>query len=392
MAPEAPDGTNDDEARTTREHPALDSDARRLLFDLVSTPSVSGDEREAAELLVAFFEGNGREAYTDAVGNVRAPGDDGVLLTSHVDTVPGEVPVRITDDPDDDAAPDGGPVLWGRGSVDATGPLAAMAAAAVETGVSFAGVVGEETDSRGARHLVDDRAEPDAVVNGEPSGWEGITLGYRGFQAGEFSVSTPAAHTSRPEPNALELATEWWNRVADAFARDDDAAVFDSVTAKPVEMDGGLSDDGTAFEATVSAQFRLPPGTTAAAVRETAEDAAAASVSVGTDAGAGEAGAAAGEFEFAWGESIPPVLDSPRGPVATALRGAIRRGGGSPRLLRKTGTADVNLFAEAWDCPMATYGPGDSSLDHAPDERLPLAEFDRATDALCATCERLTDD
>jgi hypothetical protein len=30
-------------------------------------------------------------------------------------------------------------VLWGRGAVDAKGPRCAMAAAAVETGVSFAG-------------------------------------------------------------------------------------------------------------------------------------------------------------------------------------------------------------------------------------------------------------
>jgi len=34
----------------------------------------------------------------------------------------------------------------------------------------------------------------------------------------------------------------------------------------------------------------------------------------------------------------------------------------------------MNLYAGAWDCPMATYGPGDSDLDHAPDERLSLDE------------------
>jgi len=44
-----------------------------------------------------------------------------------------------------------------------------MAAAAVRTGVSFVGVVGEEIDSKGSRYLIDDRDEsPDAVVNGEP--------------------------------------------------------------------------------------------------------------------------------------------------------------------------------------------------------------------------------
>jgi LysW-gamma-L-lysine carboxypeptidase len=150
-----------------------DTEARDLLVDLVETPSPTGEEGACAHELVEFFEERGREAWLDDAGNVRAPADDAVLLTSHVDTVPGDIPVRIETD-------DGGEVLWGRGSVDAKGPLAAMAVAAVRQGVSFAGVVGEEVDSRGARHLVDDRAAPDAVVNGEPSGVDGVTLGYRG--------------------------------------------------------------------------------------------------------------------------------------------------------------------------------------------------------------------
>jgi LysW-gamma-L-lysine carboxypeptidase len=75
-------------------------------------------------------------------------------------------------------------------------------------------------------------------------------------------------------------------------------------------------------------------------------------------------------------------MQSPRTELARAFRVAIRDVGGDPRLLRKTGTADMNLFASAWSCPMVTYGPGDSDLDHAPDEHLPLAEFDRATAVL----------
>lgn len=50
---------------------------------------------------------------------------------------------------------------------------------------------------------------------------------------------------------------------------------------------------------------------------------------------------------------------------------------GGPRFLRKTETSDMNVFAGRWDCPMVTYGPGDSDLDHAPNEHLPLCEFDR---------------
>jgi len=330
---------------------------RELLEALVSTPSVSGAESEAAAVLVDYFEAHGREAYTDDAGNVRAPGDDSVLLTSHVDTVPGHIDVRVEDGE-----------LWGRGSVDATGPLAAMAAASVETGASFAGVVEEETTSAGARHLVDDRVEPDAVINGEPSGWDALTLGYRGLVAGTYEVATESGHSSRPEPNAVQIATAWTERVRAAFP--DEETVFESVTVKPVSFHGGLADDGSAVEASVEMQFRLPPGTTAAGVRETVADC--------TDEGA-----------VTWTESIPPVMSSPRTPVAGALRAGIREAGGDPTHLRKTGTSDANIYAGAWDCPVATYGPGDSNLDHAPDERIDLAAFDRGVDALTTAADRL---
>ena len=368
-------------------------EARELLADLVATPSPSGEEAAAAERLAAFFESHDREVWIDDVGNVRAPADDSVLLTSHVDTVPGDVPTCITDaeatltdaetvvtdatgdDPtlptDGTALVDDDAVLWGRGSVDATGPLAAMAVAAVETGASFVGVVGEETNSRGAHHLVADRDAPEVVVNGEPSGWDALTLGYRGFVSATYEVATEAAHSSLPDLNAVEHATAWVEDVKDAFEsplgpganEHEDASVFESVTVKPVMVDAGTEPGGNAVTATVDCQFRIPPGVTAADVEATVD-----------------AVTRRGVVEF--GDAIPPHAASPRTELGRAFRTAIRRAGGSPSLLRKTGTADANLYDAAWDCPVATYGPGDSTLDHSPDEHLALADFDRAVAVL----------
>ena len=335
------------------------TEAQTLLADLVSIPSPSGEEAAAAERLKAFFEAHGREVWIDEVGNVRAPADDAVLLTSHIDTVPGDVPVEIENN-----------VLWGRGSVDATGPLAAMAAAAIETGVSFAGVVQEETSSTGAWHLVENREEPDAVINGEPSGWDGITLGYRGFLSGTYVSTSELGHSSRPEDNAIQSAVNWWSRVAEFFDTDESDGVFDTVTTKPVSFDGGPTDDGLAVEATVDVQFRVPPKYTIDDIREVAE----------------------GELTRGgvhWEKPIPPVMTSPRTEVGRAFRVAIREVGGKPRLLRKTGTSDMNIYAGTWDCPMATYGPGDSDLDHAPNEHLDLAEYDSSIEVLVDVCERL---
>jgi LysW-gamma-L-lysine carboxypeptidase len=301
--------------------------------------------------------------------------------------VPGDIPVRIEEreareagsageagETDEDGAEaddrDAGPVLWGRGSVDAKGPLAAMAVAAVREGVSFVGVVGEERTSRGARHLVDDREPPAAVVNGEPSGWDGVTLGYRGILQGTYVATSESGHSSRPENNAIQDAIAWWSRVEREFEQDPYDPTFEQVTPKPVRVEGGTSEDGLSVEATLDVQLRVPPARTSEEVREVADGY--------LDGGT-----------VNWHDAVPPVMASPRTPVARAFRAAIREQGGDPRLLRKTGTSDMNLYAEAWDCPIATYGPGDSDLDHAPDERLPLPELDRAVAVLQEVCQRL---
>lgn len=356
---------------------ACDTPARKLLYDMVAIPSPSREEAAAAERLVDFFEANDREAWIDEVGNVRAPANDAVLLTSHVDTVPGDIPVEVRPAPPAGELPDsstvpvgepGEPVLWGRGSVDATGPLVAMAVAAVKTGVSFAGVVREEVDSGGARHLVAERDAPGAVINGEPSGWDGITLGYRGLLEGTYVNTSESGHSSRPEPNAIQHAIDWWHGVEEAFTpADPDTAVFEQVTTKPISLDGGLSDDGLAVETTMDVQLRIPPSRPVDEIHELAEG----ELSTGT---------------VNWGEPMPPVMESPRTDLARAFRVAIRAAGGDVRLLRKTGTSDMNLFAAAWDCPMVTYGPGNSELDHAPDERLPLSALDRAVTVLTDVC------
>ena len=343
-------------------HPAIDTEGRQLLTELVSIPSVSGEETDAAEALAAFFERHDREVWIDDIGNVRAPGDDTVLLTSHIDTVPGEIPVEIKDGDD-------GPELWGRGSVDATGSLASMAVAAVETGASFVGVVGEESTSRGAWYLTDHRDPPDLIINGEPSGWDGITLGYRGLLEGTYVAASESGHHSRPDLNAIQQAMSWWNRVEEIFEPDEWVPVFEQVTTKPVDIEGGVSVDGLSMESTMEFQLRVPPERTPDEVRELSD----AELEIGT---------------VNWTESIPPVMTNPRTELARVFRAAIRAGGGDPRLLRKTGTSDMNVFATEWNCEMVSYGPGDSSLDHTPNEHLPLDAFDNAIDVLIDVCER----
>ena len=104
------------------------SQATSLLEGLVGIPSLSHQEDAASGWLVAQMAATGYDrAFVDAAGN--AVGEMGpaaahrlVVLLGHIDTVPGNIPVRI----EESAA---GPLLYGRGSVDAKGPLATATAA-----------------------------------------------------------------------------------------------------------------------------------------------------------------------------------------------------------------------------------------------------------------------
>src|SRR5579871_4262158 len=132
-----------------------------LLTTMLRIPSLSGQEGDLARMLCREMHDRGFRASIDEAGNAvgeRGESESGptVLLLGHMDVVPGEVPVRRE-----------GELLYGRGAVDAKGPLATFLAAASALATGFSGrivVVGaveeEAATSRGARHIVQ-RYTPD---------------------------------------------------------------------------------------------------------------------------------------------------------------------------------------------------------------------------------------
>lgn len=341
--------------------------ASRFLHDLVAMPSPTGHERDAVAWLQDQARSDGFRVRADAAGNFLAEagrGDRLLLFAGHVDTVPGDIPVRVEDG-----------VLWGRGSVDAKGSLAAAYLAARERlddpdlRVLVAGLVDEEGASRGAR-MLDPGGRPDWIVVGEPSGADGITITYKGLVRGTARFARPAVHGGHPDPNGLDAAHAWWAQVRDGL---DAGTGFDAVQARLDGMDH--DSNGLRDEATVHFQLRLPP---AVAPGDAAKRLHALT---------GQAGA---DVRLRLGEQVPAAQGDPRSPLVAAFRAAIREGGGRPRLLRKTGTADFNLLAQRYpSTPIAAYGPGDSSLDHAPDERLTLAELERSVAVWRRVLDRL---
>src|SRR5437899_3963474 len=130
-----------------------------LVRGLVEIPSVSRREGDAVEWLAARMGERGFRASVDDAGNAVGEIGNGpvhVVLFGHIDTVPGEIAVRIEGDE-----------LVGRGAVDAKGPLAAFVAAATKpvpgVRITVVGAVEEESpSSKGARF----RSKTKAPVRG----------------------------------------------------------------------------------------------------------------------------------------------------------------------------------------------------------------------------------
>jgi LysW-gamma-L-lysine carboxypeptidase len=348
-----------------------------LLKGSVSIASVSGNERQVAEYLVARMRTFAEEAFVDAAGNAVARlgrGARQVMVLGHIDTVPGEVPVRIVDN-----------VLFGRGAVDAKGALCAAIAAAAQLSpevldgltLTIIGAVEEEApSSKGARYAVTAYPQPDLVIIGEPSGWEAVTIGYKGRLVVRLSCEWANFHSARNETTAAELLVEAWFSLkgwADGV-NEGIAGLFDRVQ---LSLQGISSDsNGLTQRSDAVMGLRLPPWLSPHAAEEAARDCLAPYPGL--------------SLSFTGHEA---AYRSPKDtPLTRAFRVAIRAAGGKPRLMVKTGTSDMNVVAPHWDVPMLAYGPGNADFDHRPDEQLPLEEYRRAIDVLRAALMRLAID
>ena len=65
----------------------------------------------------------------------------------------------------------------------------------------------------------------------------------------------------------------------------------------------------------------------------------------------------------------------------------MRELGTRPRYKLKTGTSDMNVVGPHWKCPIVAYGPGDSRLDHTPEERISLTEYLKSIQVLIKVLE-----
>lgn len=340
------------------------------LIGLVLQYSPSGQERGAVEWLVTRMKSlQYDDAFIDEAGNaigMMGKGPKQLLLLGHIDTVPGEIKVEQV-----------GNLLYGRGAVDAKGPLACFVDAVAKVGgrdgwqFVVIGAVDEERDSGGARFVVN-QYKPDFAIIGEPSQWDRIALGYKGSAWANIRVRRGQAHTASREQTAAEAVVDAWLKVkvyVDSFNADKQK-IFDQLllTLRDMESD---SNDFVQW-ARLKMGVRLP-------------------VEVSPEDWYGRLNEIVGEADVERvGYAIPAWRCEKNTALVRSFLSGIRSQDGEPRFVYKTGTADLNIVAPIWKCPAVVYGPGDSSLDHTPNEHIELEEYEKAVNVLEEALEKLT--
>ncbi len=334
-----------------------DTQADALLTGLVQQYSPSTQEHPAVAYLVEQIQALGFRANMDGAGNAVAEFGEGervILLLGHIDTVPGFIQVRREGD-----------VLYGRGTVDAKGPLATFVAAAtrassqLKSRVIVVGAVEEEAaTSKGARFLLD-KYTPHAIIIGEPSGWDRVTVAYKGRMLVDYTHNREITHTAGPDNSVCEHAFAFWQCVIE-YAKTYNAKrrrMFEQLM--PCLRAMHSESDGFTQTATLTVGFRLPPNIDQHRLEARLQ------------ACAGDAELRVYGYERAFrGDKTTPL--------ARAFIKALAEAGVRPQFKVKSGTSDMNVVGPVWDCPILAYGPGDSALDHTPHEHIDLTEYHRA--------------
>ena len=342
-----------------------------FLESLLSIPSPSGEEDAVAAYLVDQMAALGFRARRDKAGNaIGALGDPGatrrIVLLGHMDTVPGLIPVRQE-----------GGRLYGRGAVDAKGPLAAFVLAAKQVAAALdraqvivIGAIEEETHGRGSRYLADALPPPYCTIIGEPSGWQGITLGYKGMLSLDYRLVQAGGHSAGNHPGPAEKAVAFWNRLVAHSKEHNGGRVGRFDTLDPSLRHLHTFSDGLYDGVEMSIGMRLPLGLVPSDLEQQIR-------SWGNGA------------KLTFYPSDPPFEAEKNTPLVRAMLRAIRSQEGRPRFKVKTGTADMNIVGPVWGRPIVAYGPGDSSLDHTPHEHIWIDEFLKGIEVLASALEML---
>ncbi len=347
--------------------------AVEFLIEILKTYSPSGEEGELSNLLLRKFAEFGIEAELDDVGNIIAKighGEPKILLCGHLDTVPGNI--KVSKD---------GDKLYGRGAVDAKSSLAAMIMAMKDLNkrklageIIFAGVVEEEASSLGIKNLIKKGISANYAIFGEPSGVDNLTIGYKGSLNLKICCETKGGHSSAPWlfENAIEKAYELWELIKNFhYPEENLESRFYSITYCLIKMCGGNSVNITPSNCEFIVNIRIPPQLTSSQVFDSIKKIVNTFKKRNKDT----------RINISLEGKVNPFETVKSSILVRSFSWAIRKIRKSRvTLLKKTGTADINELSLHMKKPMIAYGPGNSHLDHTPNEHIIINDY---LDSIC---------
>jgi len=370
-----------------------DTGTLELLRDMVRAPShpgVARQEEAAARVLDAYLRGHGvasgldevREGRPNVIATVegKKPGRH-LLLCGHLDTVP----PNAGSPADFFSAAVGNGRMFGRGTVDMKGALAAMAGALVEIEgggglrsgkITLAAVIDEEMESLGAEALIKSGFKADGAVIGEPTG-NRVAIGHKGLEWLEVVFTGKAAHGSTPEAgvSAIAAAAHFVTLVETELVPDFERR-RDPVLGLPAinmgTIQGGQQPSMVAADCRVQLDRRWVTTETIEGVFDDIEallaKVRAARPGLKTELRRMPGGMAT--------MLHGPLVIEPGHPLVRAAQGALEGSGraGGPLTVFPAWTDGALISREA-GIPTLVWGPGELALAHSAEESVPVEEI-----------------
>jgi succinyl-diaminopimelate desuccinylase len=343
----------------------LAADPADLTATLVDVPSVSGAEGELAAAVAAALRDQAGHLEVTRSGNTvlartRLGRPSRVVLAGHLDTVPVNENLPVRRD---------GEYLHGLGTCDMKGGLAVMLhVAATVTAprhdLTFVCYDCEEVEAERNGLGRVEREDPawldgDLAIVCEPSNAV-VEAGCQGTMRVELRTTGARAHTARAwmGVNAIHALGDALARLAGYRPRavDIDGCGYRE-GLQAVRVAGGVSGNVVPDEAVLAVNHRFAPDRSPADAEAHLREVFAGYELTVTDVAAG-------------------ALPGLSAPAAAEL---VDAAGGEP--VAKLGWTDVARFA-ARGMPAVNFGPGDPTLAHTQQERVPIADIHRYADVL----------
>src|SRR5262245_34578886 len=318
----------------------------------------------------------------NVVARLRGSGGGPTLaFNTHMDTVPeGD---GWTRDPFGGELADG--QLYGRGSVDAKGPLAAFLAAIeglLRAGVHLEGdllmtaVADEEACSTGARQLVPG-LQADLAIVGEPTRLQ-VGIAHRGSLRPVIAVTGRTAHSSRPSEGvnavyravpAIQALAIYGERLAERPAH----PLCGTPSAAVTLLSAGVRENVIPDRCEIVLDRRMVPGET--------EDVALKEVLAILNRVRAEHPGLQVEIARTLPTTGPASEIEASHPLVGIALGAAEAALGRPsRVHGMSGACDMTHFRAA-GIPCVVLGPGHESQAHQPDEHMDLVQLTQGAHA-----------